>query len=122
MYLEDHVFQADIAKYFKVSPAMVSRLVREAKADIDKNKELLEKEKNTREMKDAVTAKVRSLLENSVPIVKAEMVAHQVHAETGVEATVAQVRAVMKDDMGLGYRLVKKVPVQSNSERCLVLR
>ena len=28
----------------------------------------------------------------------------------------------MKDDLGLGYRMSRKVPVQDNSERCLVLR
>ena len=40
MYLEQHVFQADVAKYFKVSPAIVSRLVKEAKTDQEKNREL----------------------------------------------------------------------------------
>ena len=30
MYLEDHVFQSDIAKYYKISPILVSRLVKEA--------------------------------------------------------------------------------------------
>ena len=28
----------------------------------------------------------------------------------------------MKKDLGLTYRIAKKVPIQSNSERCLVLR
>ena len=37
MYLEDHVFQVDIAKYFKVSPALVSRLVKEAQKDPQRN-------------------------------------------------------------------------------------
>ena len=30
MYMDDHVFQCDIAKYFKVSSALVGRLVKEA--------------------------------------------------------------------------------------------
>ena len=30
MYLEDNVFQSDIAKYYKISPMLVSRLVKEA--------------------------------------------------------------------------------------------
>ena len=33
MYLEEHVFQADIAQLFKVSKALVSRLVKEAQDD-----------------------------------------------------------------------------------------
>ena len=28
----------------------------------------------------------------------------------------------MKDELGLGYRMAKKVPVQANEMRCLVLR
>ena len=36
--------------------------------------------------------------------------------------SVMQVKTIMKDDLGLGYRLTRKVPVQGNSERCLVLR
>ena len=30
MHLVDHVYQVDIAKYYKVSPILVSRLVKEA--------------------------------------------------------------------------------------------
>ena len=29
---------------------------------------------------------------------------------------------MLRDDLGLGYRIAKKVPIQANSERCLVLR
>ena len=36
MYIEDHVFQSDIAKYFKVSAALVSRLIKEAQANPEK--------------------------------------------------------------------------------------
>mgnify|MGYP004023725743 CR=1 FL=1 len=32
------------------------------------------------------------------------------------------VNKVLRKELGLGYRLAKSVPVQSNSERCLVLR
>ena len=28
----------------------------------------------------------------------------------------------MKDELGLGYRIARKVPIQANQERCLVLR
>ena len=40
MYLEDHVYQADVANYYKVSPFLVSKLVKEAKEDQEKNNEL----------------------------------------------------------------------------------
>jgi hypothetical protein len=28
----------------------------------------------------------------------------------------------MKDDLGLSYRMAKKIPVQANHKRCLILR
>ena len=36
--------------------------------------------------------------------------------------TAEQVKKVMKDDMGLAYRMIKRIPVQANQKRCLVLR
>ena len=33
MYLEDHVTQKDIAKYYKITPRLVSCLVKEAQCD-----------------------------------------------------------------------------------------
>ena len=42
--------------------------------------------------------------------------------KVGLEVNVLQVRQVLKDELGLGYRMSKKVPVQCNTERCLVLR
>ena len=65
---------------------------------------------------------VTHLLSNSVPIVKADMVVQQVQELHYVDIKVQQVRDIMKDELGLGYRLTRKVPVQGNSERCLVLR
>ena len=37
MYLEQHVFQADIAELFKVSKALVSSLVKEAQNDPERS-------------------------------------------------------------------------------------
>ena len=42
--------------------------------------------------------------------------------EEDVEVTTEQVKKIMKEELGLGYRLARRIPVQSNSERCLVLR
>ena len=57
-----------------------------------------------------------------MPIVNAEAVVNQVRRREDIEVTVEQVRAAMKDDLGLRYRVAKTVPVQANQERCLVLR
>ena len=41
---------------------------------------------------------------------------------TDLDVKGVEVRNVLKDDLGLGYRIAKKIPIQANSERCLVLR
>jgi|FLMP01.2.fsa_nt_emb transposase len=62
------------------------------------------------------------MLENSVSIVNAEMVVKQVRRKEDIEVTIKQVKTIMTDELGLGYRLARKVPVQANEARCLVLR
>jgi len=62
------------------------------------------------------------MLENSVNIVNAEMVVKQVRRKEDIEVTIKQVKTIMTDELGLGYRLARKVPVQANEARCLVLR
>ena len=44
MYLERHVFQKDIAKYYRISQNMVSRIVREYQEDPKKNPDLIKQE------------------------------------------------------------------------------
>ena len=122
MYLEDHIYQCDIAKYFKISPALVSKLVKESEKEPKKNIQLKLKEKDEKEKKKAVKKVVEEMLANSVPIVKAEMVVEALLQKENLSLSVVQVRTIMKDDLGLGYRMSRKVPVQGNSERCLVLR
>ena len=73
-------------------------------------------------IKDVVKKVVTDMLENSITIVKADMVVEQVRKRENVEVTADQVKTVMKDELGLGYRMAKKVPVQANEMRCLVLR
>ena len=62
------------------------------------------------------------MLTNSVNIVKAEMVVKQVLRKEDIEVTIHQVKTIMKDELGLGYRMSRKIPVQANSSRCLLLR
>ena len=75
MYLEDHMFQKEIAKYYKVSCAIVSRLCREAETDLAKNRKLKQKEEEKSQKSEAV---VTRMLENNVLIENAAVVAKQV--------------------------------------------
>ena len=62
------------------------------------------------------------MLERGVPIINSEAVVQQVRRKEDIEVTISQVKTIMKDELGLGYRVAKKVPIQANMERCLVLR
>ena len=64
-----------------------------------------------KKIKDVVKKVVTGMLENSITIVKADMVVDQIRKKENVEVTIEQVKTVMKDELGLGYRLAKKVPV-----------
>ena len=54
------------------------------------------------------------MLDNNVTIVEADMVARLVREQEDTVVSAEQVKKVMKDDMGLAYRMTKKIPVQAN--------
>ena len=120
--MEEHVFQVDIAKYFKVSAALVSKLVKEAQEDPERNFALRKQRKEEMERRDAVKKVVTGLLEDSVPIVNAETVAALVEQKEMFKITSEQVKKIMKEDLALAYRMTRKVPAQANTDRCLLLR
>ena len=62
------------------------------------------------------------MLVNSIPIQSSNSIVLRVNEQTDLEVKHHEVKSVLRKDLGLGYRIVKKVPIQSNSERCLVLR
>ena len=62
-------------------------------------------------MKEIIIKNVTDMLDRSVPIVNADKVVSAVREKDGITVTSHQVKTVMKDDMGLVYRLAKKVPV-----------
>ena len=57
-----------------------------------------------------------------MPIVKAEEVVTLVKQKEDLKVTSEQVKTIMKEDMGLGYRMARQVPSQANEARCLLLR
>ena len=55
-------------------------------------------------------------------IYSAKAVKQRIQEQEDMEVTQKTVRQVMRKDLHMGYRLARTVPVQGNSERCLVLR
>ena len=69
------------------------------------------KEKESAKTTEVIKSVVAEMLEKNVPIVNAKKVVEAAYAKEGMTVTVYQVKTVMKDVMGLGYRMSKKVPV-----------
>ena len=57
-----------------------------------------------------------------MPIQKADSIVIRVNEHTDLEVKHTEVRSVLRSDLGLGYRIAKKIPLKCNSEWCLVLR
>ena len=122
MYLVDHVFQGEVAQFFKVTPAMVSKLVQQELRNPQKTVLLKDKQAEAHLITDKIKRVVIGMLEKDIILVRAEAVVRLVKEQEVVEVTAAQVKRVMKDELGLAYRMTRKIPVQANHKRCLVLR
>ena len=72
--------------------------------------------------KDAIEATAKDMLTRNKPIVRLQQLQEAVEENTGLDVSKNLVSQVLRKDLGLGYRLAKTVPIQSNDERCLVLR
>ena len=118
----DKLSYPEVAKKHCVTPTLVGKLIREAKKMPEKLRERKQKEKLRKQAKDVVGEITKDMLEKSLPITKASQIQLKALELHGIEINNLQVRQILKKELGLGYRTVKNVPMQSNSERCLVLR
>ena len=59
-------------------------------------------------------------LRNREMIERAEDVMRQFEESSGIKVKLHRVRQVMRDLLNLRYNKIVKLPVQGNSERCLV--
>ena len=64
--------QSDIAKYYKITPRLVSCLVKDAQRNPGKAALLQKKQQDSKQVQEAVKAVVTHMLEMSIPIVKAD--------------------------------------------------
>ena len=83
---------------------------------------MLAKEDQARCKRDTIRLMAEELLANSIPITSADSIVVRVNESTDLKVKHSEVRSVLRKDLGLGYRIARKIPIQSNSERCLVLR
>ena len=62
------------------------------------------------------------MLKEGLFITSTEQVKQRVKKEKDFEVTRPAVCKVLKEELGLRYRKIKKIPLQANSQRCKVLR
>ena len=102
-----------------------ARLVGAIVHEVEKQPEKLQAKRQKIEQKElkcsAIEDAATMMLGKNKPIVSSGQIQKIVKDQEGLEVDRKLVCRVMRKDMGLGYRLAKTVPVQSNSERCLVL-
>ena len=114
--------QVEVAKKFRISAQLVSRLVVEARKQPEKLREKKAREKQQLEALQATESVASEMLACGKSIRSSQQVQMQVEAKHQVELSRAAVRRILKKELGLGYRTAGKVPMHANSERCLVLR
>ena len=122
MYLVHGMFQKEVAKYYRITPAVVSRIVKEYQEDPEKKSKLIKLEENIIKEEMLIKQTVCDLLQNQDHIFKAEQIVDRVAHDTGIQVTIDKVRKIMKDQLGMKYRKSKKISELANSQRCLVLR
>jgi len=121
-YLHRHHTQSDIARLYRISHTLVSRLVIESKRWPGKLRERKLAEKRMFTAGVAVVDGVEELQAYYKPITSANLVQSKVLDMSKLKVSRPKIRAIMRRECGLKYRLNKRNPTQINSERCLVLR
>ena len=111
----------DIAQQYKIPAILVGRLAKEAENDpqmveAHKSRKLLDHRK-----KEIIQMTATSMLQNNKSIVRLGQIQTAVQEQSDLEVSKRLISIVLRKDMGMGYRLAKTVPLQSNLERCLVL-
>jgi len=111
-----------VARKYRVSRYLVSKLVCLAQREPEKLRERKEAEK-ARFCKIAlIKDTTNNLLDRSVAVTSCKQIQEKVAEDYSIPVGSKLVTYVMTKEMNLVYRQVKKVAPQANSQRCLVLR
>ena len=100
----------------------MGRLVKEARLQPEKIEKVQAEELLSVRKRQVIEDAVTGMLAVNKPIVRIQQVQAVVAEQSGLQVPSKLVSQVMRKDMHMGYRLARTVPLQSNSERCLVLR
>ena len=111
-----------IAKKFRISAPLVTRLVQESIKQPMKIQKLQDKESEADELEQATGEVVSELLAERATLSNVGLIVKELKERKGLEVGANKVRRLLKKGLGFSYRRASKVPVQCNSTRCLILR
>ena len=112
----------DTIRMHRVSRATLQFLLRKVKKNPKYFKEVQAKEKKKEERVEKVIDAAQDILKQQTIIERAAQVECLVQQRHDIIVPVHQVRRMLRQNMGLKYKKIKKVAYQGNSERSMVLR
>ena len=62
------------------------------------------------------------MFDNEEPITSVELISNRLKENEGIDLTNTKLKQFMKQELGMKFRISKKIPMHANSQRCLVLR
>ena len=114
--------QADVARHFRVSAWVISKLMSGIRKKPALLSELLSRKQDAEATRAAIQAHVETLVDSHAVIDSVEGVRQHLQQSQGLTVQTWDLRKVMTEDLGLTYRKIKEVAVHENSVRNLVLR
>ena len=122
LYLSGSTPMATVASKHHINAQLVGRICKDYKlggSQLEKRKTM---EAQDTLVSDAIAQVVDRLLGRNRPIWSAATVAEELVEHHQLDIPAAVICKRMRKELGLGYKKVSSIPVQANSERCLVLR
>jgi hypothetical protein len=112
----------EVAEQERTKYLTVQQLVKKTTVNPSFLSELREKEERKEQARDYIETLVKKALQNKSPIIKVEAVSELLGKKFDGVLNKENVRLHMKKVLGLRYRKIRRQPIQTNSERCLVQR
>ena len=114
--------QADVAKEWRVSKAVVALLMGKVRRNKELLSEIMAKRADREDRRKAIELLVQRLNDEDAFIDSAEAIQAKIKQESDLTVQQHEVRDVMKRDLGMSYRKVRRISDNSNIERSLILR
>lgn len=118
----DGEYYADVAQRYQVTQSMISRLAKAVRQEPCFFDKLIQKEKEKAAEKSLIAEKISEYQEEKQVISSVNSVAKHLKKHHEIDKKPWVLAQIMKEELGMRYRKIKMVTVNTNSERNLVLR